>query len=366
MMGLQDEIDAQRKQIKADGYPISIGELVSMYRDNDLDIHPAFQRFFRWNPEQKSRWIESILLGIPTPSVFVSQRADGVWDVVDGLQRLSTILEFMGLLKDRKGGLLEPLTLQGTKYLPSLEGKRWEVGSNALTEDQRRFFKREKIEVKIVKRESDQSTKFELFQRLNTGGSSLSDQELRNCMLVGIDETFYDWIELLATFADFIECVPLPERLQKERFNLELVLRFILFRNIDIEVFSGVRSLGEFITEKMLSCVNDRQFDRVAEEKAFKTVFAALANALGDDSFRKYDEGQTRFKGAFLVSAFEIIAMGLGHEYIDKNILSNPEALCEAIIQKVWTGSGGVATKSGESAVARIPRTLELGRKLFR
>ena len=112
-MSLQDEIDAQRKQIKADGYPISIGELVSMYKDNELDIHPAFQRFFRWGIEQKSRWIESILLGIPTPSVFVSQRTDGVWDVVDGLQRLSTILEFMGLLRDRKAALLEPLTLQG-------------------------------------------------------------------------------------------------------------------------------------------------------------------------------------------------------------------------------------------------------------
>ncbi len=282
-----------------------------------------------------------------------------------GFMRLSTIFEFMGLLRDRKDALLDPLTLQGTKYLPSLEGKRWEVGSDALTEDQRRFFKREKIEVKIVKRESDQSTKFELFQRLNTGGSSLSDQELRNCMLVGIDETFYDWIESLASLQGFIECVPLPDRLMKERFDLELVLRFILFRNIDIAAFRGVRSLGDFITDNMLSCVNNRTFDRVAEGEAFATVFAALAQALSDDSFRKFDEKQERFKGPFLVSAFEIIAMGLGHEYKGKKILENPKDLKKSIVDNIWTSTGSVATKSGESAVARIPRTLELGRKLF-
>jgi hypothetical protein len=69
-MALQDEIDSQRKQIKADGYPISIGELVSMYKDNELDIHPAFQRFFRWDPEQKTRWIESILLGMRQSSTM--------------------------------------------------------------------------------------------------------------------------------------------------------------------------------------------------------------------------------------------------------------------------------------------------------
>src|SRR5262249_30131097 len=100
---------------------MSIGELANMYRDGDLDIHPAFQRFFRWDANQKSRWIESLLLGIPTPSVFVAQRKDGVWDVVDGLQRLSTIFEFMGILRDDKGQLKPPLVLEGTRYLPSLE-----------------------------------------------------------------------------------------------------------------------------------------------------------------------------------------------------------------------------------------------------
>ena len=98
-MALQDEIIFKKKDISTDGYPMSIGELINLYKDGELDIHPEFQRFFRWTPTQRTKLIESILLGIPIPSIFVSQRKDGVWDVVDGLQRLSTIFEFIGILK---------------------------------------------------------------------------------------------------------------------------------------------------------------------------------------------------------------------------------------------------------------------------
>jgi len=97
-MDLQQEIDARRAEIRSDNYGMSIGELMSLYKDEELDIHPEFQRFYRWSVGQKSRLIESLLLGIPIPQIFVSQRADGVWDVVDGLQRLSTIFEFAGIL----------------------------------------------------------------------------------------------------------------------------------------------------------------------------------------------------------------------------------------------------------------------------
>jgi hypothetical protein len=365
-LSLQKEIDQQRKLVKADGYPMSIGELANMYRDSDLDIHPAFQRFFRWGSEQKSRWIESLLLGIPTPSIFVAQRQDGVWDVVDGLQRLSTIFEFMGILRDEKGQLLPPLSLQGTRYLPSLEGTSWETAPYALTEDQRRFLKREKLDVKIVKRESDEAGKYELFQRLNTGGSALSDQELRNCMLVSIDSSFFDWINKLATSPPFIETVPLPDRLLQERFDLELVLRFILFRNIDLNEFKGIRSINEFITDKMLETVSNKSFDRKGEETTFNTVFTKIAEAMGDGAFCKYNFTKNHFSGAFLVSAFEIIAMGMGNSTPKRKKFSSPADLRDFVVGKIWQSTDAVVSKSGESAVARLPRTLKLGRELFK
>src|SRR5438093_6944280 len=99
---LQNEITERRRLISTDAYAMSIGELLNLYRDDELDVHPEFQRVFRWTDTQKTRLIESILLGIPIPPIFVAQRTDGVWDVVDGVQRLSTILQFIGELKDEK------------------------------------------------------------------------------------------------------------------------------------------------------------------------------------------------------------------------------------------------------------------------
>ena len=213
-MSLTDEINARRAEIRSDGYPMSIGEIVNLYRDGELDIHPEFQRFYRWSDEQKSRLIESILLGIPIPSIFVSQRDDGVWDVIDGLQRLSTILQLIGYLKDENGALLEPLILKNTKYLPSLEAMQWANKNPALSigTTNQLIIRRTKIDVKIILRESSESSRYELFQRLNTGGSQLSDQELRNAILLMVKPDAYRWIERLAKDENFQSCISLTDR----------------------------------------------------------------------------------------------------------------------------------------------------------
>ena len=183
-MTLLEEVNLKSKEIHTDGYPMSVGEIASLYKDNELDIHPEFQRIFRWNILQKSKLIESMLLGIPIPSIFVSQREDGVWDVVDGLQRLSTIFEFMGILRDEKGDLIQGSTLVATPHLPALDGKKWDTenSGNELDSTLKIEFKRVKIDIKIVKKQSDKNIKYELFQRINTLGSRLSDQEVRNCL----------------------------------------------------------------------------------------------------------------------------------------------------------------------------------------
>ena len=198
---LLSEINKRAKEIHADAYPMSIGEIMSIYRDGELDIHPEFQRVFRWSPLQKTKFIESILLGIPIPSIFVSQRDDGVWDVVDGVQRLSTLFQFTGVLKDEEDEPISPNKLLGTEYLPSLEGMSWDDKDNpknSFPDNLRMDFKRQKLDIKIVKKESDPNTKYDLFERLNTLGSHLSDQEMRNCLLVMINPEFHTWLESLA------------------------------------------------------------------------------------------------------------------------------------------------------------------------
>lgn len=111
---LEKQIAEARRTISTDGYPMSIGELTNMYREGELIIRPEFQRFFRWKGPQKSRLIESLLLSIPLPSIFVAQTENGVWEVVDGLQRISTIMELQGELRDSQGAKLPPLILQST------------------------------------------------------------------------------------------------------------------------------------------------------------------------------------------------------------------------------------------------------------
>src|ERR1017187_9529736 len=100
---------------------MSIGAIINLYRAGELTINPQFQRLFRWEPEQKTRFIESILLGIPVPPIFVYTDQRGTWELIDGLQRLSTIFQFVGELRpppgQEKGG---PLMLSGTNFLPDL------------------------------------------------------------------------------------------------------------------------------------------------------------------------------------------------------------------------------------------------------
>ncbi len=364
-MSLQDEVRNTRSEIRTDEYAMSIGEWMNLYENDELDVHPEFQRFYRWSPVQKSRLIESLLLGIPIPMIFVSQREDGVWDVVDGVQRLSTIFEFAGILKDEENKVLPPLVLNGTDYLPSLNNIRWEGGEedeNVLDTALRLQLKRSKIGVSIILKESDHRSKYDLFQRLNKGGTPLTDQEVRNCIMVMEDLTFYNWVRELADDPNFKEVVALTEKATAEQYDMELVLRFVLFRRMSEESLRAIGDINDFITEKMVETARSDEFDRSTERDAFLRVFALLNNSVKDDAFRRYDSTKQRFMGAFLISGYEVVALGLGHNVGE---WADPAPITE-LVKGIWSdaefrqNSGG-----GVRASTRVPRVIALGRRLF-
>lgn len=362
-MTLQSEIEVLRKEIRTDGYPMSIGEWISLYEDNELDIHPEFQRFYRWSDTQKTALIESIILGIPIPSIFVSQRADGIWDVVDGLQRLSTIFQFLGILKDENGDLVAPLILKGTKYLPSLEGVAWDPSNGTeLPQDARLILKRSKINVSIILRESDETAKYDLFQRLNTGGSIASDQEVRNCIMVMLDKTMYRWMKSLTEDEKFIRTVALSERPLLEAYDYELVLRFLILYNIDTSQLTSVGDVGVFLTDKMRELAQDTDFDRNAAEVAFRNTFDAIDSAMTDLAFKRFSVEKQRYMGAFLISQYEVVACGIGYNVArgiaPTDIAEKVAALWSDPNYTDWTGSGITAAR-------RLPRLIPLGRQLF-
>ncbi|WP_243110519.1 DUF262 domain-containing protein [Clostridium perfringens] len=332
-MNLQREIDNKSKEIKTDGYPMSIGELINLYKDEELEIHPEFQRVFRWNDNQKTKFIESILLGIPIPPIFVSQREDGVWDVVDGLQRLSTIFEFVGILKNEQGKLTTPSVLRGTKFLPSLKNKVWDNTydeDNSFTKEQRIKFKRQKLDVKIIKDDSYKDAKYELFQRINTAGSQLTDQELRNCLIIMLDTAFYDWLDKLRKNENFQACIPLTEKQYLEQYDMEILVRFFVYKNVDINNIMGNEDMGDFITDNIVLLIEENKLDLEEEEKTFIETFKILNKLFDENAFRKYDEISNKYKGAFSLSLFEIISMA-----ISRNIDSIKELNDNEIIEKI-------------------------------
>jgi hypothetical protein len=364
-MALADEISARRKEIRTDGYPMSVGEWLSLYEAQEIDIHPEFQRFYRWSEAQKTNLVESLLLGIPIPPIFVSQRPDGVWDVVDGLQRLSTIYQLLGVLKDETGATIAPLVLGATKYLPSLKGKVWEDPDSeekSLPADARLLIKRSKISASIILRESDETAKYDLFQRLNTGGSQLSPQEVRNCILVMLNRDFYAWLRELADYEPFKTCVSLSDRPIEEAYDIELVLRFVVFYRMALDDLREVGDVGVFLTERMRQVATDKLFKKKTIDAAFRRTFDALLRTVGDDAFRRFDRNKGRHEGGFLLSQYEVVALGLGY-----NIKSPvPDGDIQGRIRSIWSNAQYTEwTGSGVTATRRLPRVIPLGRGLF-
>ena len=370
---LETQVEYNRRRIKADGYAMSIGEITSIYERGELDIHPEFQRYFRWNDQQKSDLIESILLGIPLPSIFVSQRDDGVWDVVDGLQRLSTIFQFQGKLKAEDGSFEPPLTLTETTYLPLLKGRRFPNSSDEEDDDKHCIsealaldFKRSKLDLKIILRSSDPGQEYDLFQRLNTGGTQLSDQEVRNNLLIMAKRADFQALKDLGLYGAFQTTIALSDRLAEEQFDMELALRFLIMYRLPQAELHGLRDLNKFLNQRMLQFSTENKLLSNRAVTDFHNTFDLLESALGSNAFRRYDPKTDTFTGGFLVSAFEVIALGLGNNILSwKNTKSNVASILTKV-ETAW-GNGRFLAKPrmGMPATARVPVAISEGRKVF-
>lgn len=364
-MGLKEEIAEKRKEIVVDSYPMSIGEMMNLYKDKELDVHPEFQRFYRWDEDQKTKLIESILLGIPIPPIFVSQKADGKWDVIDGQQRLSTVLQFLQVLKKDDGQAYEPLVLRSTKFLPSLEGVRWD-NDDLFTPNQKITFKREKLNFTIIKETSENDTsKYEMFQRLNTGGTHLSAQEIRNCLMIMINKSLYELINTLHDDTNFKECTPLTDMQTDERYDVELVVRYLLYISFSEAYLDDIdksRSMDTFLTEELEKYAQQRDCASIEEvQDKFHRIFALLNEIYGENVFKKYQE--ERFKGPIMLAAFESIIPGL---FLNLDYWElHKEELREQIKGLYACGEFINATRRGTRALDRMSQLIKFSRAWF-
>lgn len=386
-MSLREQIEGRSREIRTDGYSMSIGEVITLCNDGDIDIHPEFQRIFRWKAQQKTRLIESILLGIPIPPIFVSQREDGVWDVIDGVQRLSTVLEFTGNYVDEDGQRQPGFALESGEYLTEMAGFTYagkipsppvgsdEVVTNAEQEESdgleaaedltfddvlRRDFKRAKLEFRIITKGSDSSAKYDLFQRLNSG-SVLSPQEARNCLMVMINRDMFVLTQTLADDEAFRASIQLSERQEEQAYSQELVLRFFSQRDFQGPNKELPQEFGEYLTKWMRSVATGKGISS-ADEATFRKTFELLEAAAGDDVFRKWDGN--RHNGPFSISSYEFITSGVSHN-LDRWAKAKPDELAERIrsgwtddVFKSWSGTG-------MSTRRRVPRLVNRSRIYF-
>lgn len=362
MKNLESELKEARRTISTDSYPMSVGELTNMYTDGDLIIRPPFQRLFRWDDDQKSRLIESILIGIPLPSIFVAQDEDGRWELVDGLQRISTLLQLQGLLDQTD---FPPLTLKSTKYLPSLGELVWEHDDDtkALTPAQRRDIKRAKIDLKIVQRESDPKTKFDLFQRLNSFGSKLSSQEIRNAQLVGVNSDFVEWLTSLASHESFATLTRVPDNLLRQKYDEELVLRFLYLHEKSDDEIRSIRNFQDGLEAFSIDLAINFKDDYKREvERIFGKTFDLLARA-DEKILGRWDATKQDFKGGFLNSSFEALAVSLG--YLLRENINIRTDLRDCAIEFWGLPQMTARFATGKSTEARLSLMVPAGREII-
>jgi hypothetical protein len=280
---LREEIAKYRQEIRTDRVDMSFGEIINMYKDQEIIISPEYQRAFRWDIQRQTDFIESILLGIPFPPVFVATREDGKWELVDGLQRISTVLSFFGELKDVAGQSYSKnnLKLSGGGLLKDLDN----LCIDDLPLEYKLQIKRTPCRIEVILKESDFKMKYELFKRLNTGGEGLSRQEIRNCIFRGIDNTYNAFINEMAQNANFRTIIHINPKDEAMMYYEELVLRFLSLKNdgtryrqANIEDF-----LDDYMEEK--SKVNDlKKIEN--DRKIFNDIVTFLFSLNNDEIFK--------------------------------------------------------------------------------
>lgn len=306
-------------QIRVDTKSFSLRQIYDMIKANDIDLTPDFQRHLVWDQQRKSRLIESILLRIPLPIFYFAQDEEGKISVVDGLQRLSTIREFMD----------NELRLKKLEYLEERCGHKHykEDPDKGISKDHAiepkyfRWFNMTQITVNVIDPSSPFKLKYDIFRRINTGGQPLNAQEIRNCLSSPELRSALRKMSALDCFKTATGGSIKDVRMESQ----ELALRFILFRrkfeadkkldNYNGNIESELNSLTEHL-------VKSKSFDYGKHIAAFDKAMKNAYHLFGRYAFRKcrvehidpYASRQLINKALFV--SWSVLLSYLDHEYI--------------------------------------------------
>ena len=317
------DVPAGKRAVYTESSDPEIDSLHNKYQRGKLVVQPEFQREFVWDVTRASRLVESALLSIPIPIVYISEEPDNKEYVIDGQQRLTSFFSFLdGHFPDGRD-----FKLAGLKVFSELNGKKYADLPEKLQDDIRYF----KLRTVTFKRDSDENLKFEIFERLNTGSVPLNDQELRNCIYRG---PYNGLIEELSNDADFRHLLDLakPDRRKKD---VELVLRFCAFYHATYLNYKP--PIRNFLNKE----AEARRFLTAEEAKtlkaAFKNACQITRSVFGKNAFKRFYRGTDKRKSGywepkkFNASLFDIVMYTFARE--EKNIIfQNLDSVREALI----------------------------------
>lgn len=334
MRDLANQLEKEQRKVDFDSFDISVKELVSMSEDDIIDIAPEYQRQFRWPEENQSKLIESVLLGIPIPSLFMAANKDGSWELIDGVQRLNSLIHFVGTEEQlEKFNFESALRLNGLTVLTEFNGCFFSDLPTSL----RLKFSLRPLKVTTLSDKSDMRVRFDLFERLNTGGIKLTDQEIRACVFRG---AFNDLLTELADNEDFAAVVNLPSSKMNDGTREELILKFFAYRE-NRHLFE--HSVVGFLNDYMADAVKKFNFkkNRIIFEKTFAQLREQLPNGI-----RRGNRNITPY------NLFEAITVGAS-DVIEENLSLSGDAtswINDDELTKLTSG----ATNSRPRLLARI------------
>jgi uncharacterized protein with ParB-like and HNH nuclease domain len=335
---IQGQIDSNRRTVGFDNYDITVQQVYHMITNGSIDIAPEYQRHFAWDGARQSQLIESLFLGIPVPSLFFATNADATWEVVDGLQRLTTIVNFVAnedQIKKVNSDCVK-LKIESLEKLSALNGLKFEQ----LPQSVQLMFMTRPLRVTVLNDRSDFKVRYDLFERLNTGGISLHPQEIRNCIYLGAFNTF---LKECVRNDDFKTVVKMTEKAELSGNLEELVLKFFAYLECREEFVHSVKGfLNDYMFSKTTRFKNEDELRSI-----FNKTFDFLNSHLPDGIVRGSRKNITP------LVLYEAIAVGAadailsGRKIFHKRLVA---LLNDSNLRNLTTG----ATNSRTKLVERI------------
>jgi hypothetical protein len=280
-------------KIRVDTRPMTLDLVLSRLQYDELDLAPEFQRQAGiWTDIAKSRLIESILIRIPLPAFYMDATNEDKWLVIDGLQRLTALKQFV---------IDKQLRLKGLDYLKEIEGKNYDE----LPRTYQRRIKETVLTVYLIEKGTPPEVKFNIFSRINTGGLPLSPQELRHAINIG------KATKLLTQLAGSQEFRQATGNFTKKRMeDSELVLRFLAFTITPYTDYDA-KIIDVFLNDAMAK-INQMSEPEILElSTKFLMSMIAARNIFCDKAFRKISKQNRRKKYPLNKALFEAFSVNL-------------------------------------------------------